>query len=401
MRMSLSVIVAALGVFAAGVSAPSPSRAASCVPSWRPVPSRAAAKHEWLNSVSARSLYDAWAVGRDYTEHWNGATWSIVPPARGGGSLDDVTVTSNGEAWAVGFAGRSALIEHWDGRRWERTPLAASAAHAQAAVGRGGYRVLRAVSGTDASNLWAVGWDERAYTSAQIRSGTFVEPDQIGVVLHWDGRTWTRIPLPRRWVTDRSLRDVAVTSRGTVWLVGDSSYADGSAGAALRWDGRRWQFFRLPAPSGADGVAIRSVAAVGADSVVAVGDAATTAGHLDGETWGLLFRFGNGTWTRRVPDYHGSFSFYEAVAARSPREVWIAQDDADPFNFAAGAQLFTGLHAGRPRTQLGMGQIIIGLAADSDGIWAVGGTGSGRADENDYDYANWRPLIERYGCATT
>ena len=371
----------------------------TCVPSWKTVPSGAERTHQQLVSVSARNPYDAWAVGQRYVEHWNGATWRIVPASRGGGLFHDVTEVSDAEAWAVGEVGRSALIERWDGRQWRRIQLGRPVAHARAAVGERAGRVLQAVSGIDATNVWAVGWDERTYTAAQQRNQMLIHPQYVGVVLHWDGRAWKEVPLPRRFVYDRPLNDLAVTPGGAVWVVGEGSYTDQNGGAAIRWDGKRWKFYRLTGPAGDRGGGIQCGDGDRPDSVAAVGVAGTTPGHLDGEAWGLFYRFDKGRWTTRVPDYHGSSSSFDAVAARSPREVWIADNDADPFNFAEGTQLFTGRHPKKSaRSQLGQGQVIHSLAADSAGIWAVGGTGSGQADQNDNRYAHWQPLIARYSC---
>ncbi len=203
-----------------------------------------------------------------------------------------------------------------------------------------------------------------------------IHPEYVGVVLHWDGRAWKEVPLPRRFVYDRPLNDLAVPPGGAVWVVGEGSYTDQNGGAAIRWDGKRWKFFRLTGPAGTEGVVINAVTAIGRDSVAAVGVAGTTPGHLDGEAWGLF------TGSTRDAGRHASPTTTEALPAStpsrpaSPREVWIADNDADPFNFAEGTQLFTGRHPKKSaRSQLEQGQVIHSLAADSQYL-GIGGTGS-------------------------
>jgi hypothetical protein len=68
-----------------------------------------------LNSASALSATDVWAVGdsgfpgfnsRPLAEHWNGSTWTVVPvPVPAGiatGQLQGVSGAAPGDVWAVG-----------------------------------------------------------------------------------------------------------------------------------------------------------------------------------------------------------------------------------------------------------------------------------------------------------
>jgi len=90
-----------------------------------------------LQSVSASSPADAWAVGgADFGSHsvilhWDGQTWTVVsgpetqgvPPDPGDfGGLSAVTALSADSAWAVGALGASTVLLHWDGHSWTRTP---------------------------------------------------------------------------------------------------------------------------------------------------------------------------------------------------------------------------------------------------------------------------------------
>jgi hypothetical protein len=90
-----------------------------------------------LNDVFALAPDHAWAVGesvespgwgtkpsRVLVEHWDGATWSIVPapsPFSGENQLNGVSGTAPNDIWAVGFAldeedtVTTTLAMHWDG----------------------------------------------------------------------------------------------------------------------------------------------------------------------------------------------------------------------------------------------------------------------------------------------
>jgi hypothetical protein len=88
-----------------------------------------------VTSCDAVPTTDVWAVGtgqsttrqrsvNDYL-HSNGARWSSVkgplPPSRVA-SLDSVSADSRGDAWAVGSyfdgAGYHMMAEHWNGQTW-------------------------------------------------------------------------------------------------------------------------------------------------------------------------------------------------------------------------------------------------------------------------------------------
>lgn len=396
-RIALIVLVVALASAAAAVAPLHGHAADGCSYSWAVVDSAGAAR-AGLRAVAARSPYDVWAVGAGFAEHWNGARWKATPVRARTDYLRDVAVASNGEAWVVSSIGRAGLIEHWDGRAWLRVPLTATTARADdRGLGAGATRELDAVSAGAGNDVWAVGTDYRRYTKAQQIHAVSVKPDHKGVILHWDGRTWTRPRVPAPALLERAFTDVVVAPSGDVWVVGRSSNT--GDGIALRWQGEKWQTFRLPAPAGSEGVWDMSVAAAGDSAVVAVGTAPSGPNHLMGVSWGVIYRWNGRQWARRIPNYFETWEEFDAVATPSERETWIADNDTDPFRFANGTQLFTALHPQRAlRTQLAKGLIINDLAYDGRETWAVGATETGSADPYDYSYARSKPLIERSVC---
>jgi len=116
-----------------------------------------------LQSVSASSPADAWAVGgADFGSHsvilhWDGQTWTVVsgpetqgvPPDPGDfGGLSAVTALSADSAWAVGALGASTVLLHWDGHSWTRTPSPSPGTNLSEMV---------AVSGGPSGILWTAG----------------------------------------------------------------------------------------------------------------------------------------------------------------------------------------------------------------------------------------------------
>ncbi len=251
-----------------------------------------------LNGVKELSSTDAWIVG-DYTgvagfvpiaAHWNGAVWiQTAPPAPGakGNFLSGVDATGDADVWAVGGLNnaqdvRMPLVEHYTQTGWH--VVAAPKLHSA---------TLEAVTAVSAKDVWAVG---NQYT----KSG------QVTLVLHYDGRSWTRVPsanpgtgsdffngvdsagsrfvvatgsysvrkkvLPLlerwspssgKWVrmktgsapTKSYMTDIDATSASDAWSVGWS----GPQAVALHWNGSAWKTSAPAIPGGATATALRAI----------------------------------------------------------------------------------------------------------------------------------------------
>src|SRR5262249_47740377 len=89
-----------------------------------------------LESVSCNTATSCFAVGADLdtgkalVEHWNGSAWKVVsvpsPPAQDLVELTSVSCASASSCYAVGetqkFDTQTALIEHWNGATWSLVP---------------------------------------------------------------------------------------------------------------------------------------------------------------------------------------------------------------------------------------------------------------------------------------
>jgi hypothetical protein len=193
-----------------------------------------------FGSVAATSPSNAWAVGstglnsegsaqQTLIEHWNGSTWTRVPsPDEGTASLlDSVTAVSADNAWAVGYYVAAngtyrTLSMFWNGSKWTLVPSPTP----------GGDGQLLGVTFSWTNNIWAAG---------------IVNPTRCGhgpacqtLVEHWNSITgkWSVIPSPNPPADYLDmLWGISAVSRSDIWAAGTTDY--GST-LIIHWDGRAW-----------------------------------------------------------------------------------------------------------------------------------------------------------------
>ena len=248
----------------------------------------------YFNDVTAVSPTDVWAVGltgggpgagtgtdnATLIEHWNGRTWARVasPALPSASGLDSVSATSAGNIWAVGWTGANAnsgtdrtLIEHWNGHAWTRVPSPSGVPGVRSS--------LRSVVALSASDAWAVG------VQHELRNA-------LVFIVHWNGKTWTKVhaPTPGPGAT---LMGVAATGPDNVWAVGQTT-TNGvcspakCATAMVHWNGRRWSVVPSPNPPSDRLNALFSISFVSGRNAWAVGTtdyAKTLIIHWNGHTW--------------------------------------------------------------------------------------------------------------------
>jgi hypothetical protein len=193
----------------------------------------------WVLGVSATSANNAWAVGQHITAtggvrtlilHWNGRAWSkVASPSspKGLSPLQGVSATSATNAWAVG----GSLILHWNGRAWSKVASPNPSAR---------INLLDAVSATSATNAWAAG-------DSITAGGVFRT-----LILHWDGRGWSKVASPNPRTNISMLLGVSATSATNAWAVGGYC-AVGCTGLdqeydalILHWNGTAWSKVAAP-----------------------------------------------------------------------------------------------------------------------------------------------------------
>jgi hypothetical protein len=324
--------------------------------------------HGQLNSVSAASASDAWAVGLSGTYphvstlmlHWDGQAWSRVtsPTVLDGVPrfLIGVTAVSASDAWAVGFTGalpgpagpaRSdrALLLHWDGMRWSQ-----ATGLPETAAGLSGI----AMSGHDG---WAVG-----------ESAIAGHPQAL--ILRWNGARWHPVPAP---AGVPGLTKVALTPAGTAWAIGAAPERGSltTRGVLIRWNGNTWQRTSFPIAGPAN--SLLGIAAGPDGTAWAVGQHATAVSQLKirAASPPLSMRWTGAAW-QAVPAPGANGGFYSVTIAPGPAVWAVGGGDAGPL-----AMRWTGTSWAQVPAPIGDnpqatgGLADVAFSAPSDG-WAVG-----------------------------
>lgn len=180
---------------------------------------------------------------------------------------------------------------------------------------------------------------------------------------------WAVVPTPAVG-SESQLDAIAFGAGGDAWAVGASGQLDvDSQTLAEHWTGRSWTVVPTPNPAGADSAHLLDVAAIGADDVLAVGHWVP---HGSAAFEPLVERWDGAAWSVvATPTPPGGVATLEAVAARSPRDVWVVGSSSagtltEHWDGAAWTIV--------PSPNAGVaGNILEGVAAvASNDVWAAG-----------------------------
>ena len=187
-----------------------------------------------VQSISAISTNDVWAAGwinysgntsSTQIQHWDGTQWTVITsPNVGTGSnrLFGIVALNDNDVWAVGdsvapdtgieYPNRT-LIEHWDGASWTVVPSPNVEYNNLVRD-----NVLQGIVAVSANDLWAFGY------FAANPSGE--SGDEFTLVLHWDGTSWSVVPTPDPTGAPTIVNDplnAGVFTSGSLWLVGSEA----------------------------------------------------------------------------------------------------------------------------------------------------------------------------------
>ena len=281
-----------------------------------------------LHAVAAVSATDVWAVGcsggcngaDSLVLHWNGKKWSkIASPDPGAGfdELTGVSAVSARSVWAVGYACNVAncdgtgnvfrtLVMHWNGKKWSTV-----ASPDPSTVSN----LLYGVTAVSATDVWAAG--SQTPDASTLLSTT--------LVLHWNGKKWSRVHSPTVSDASTTLYGVSADSATDAWAVGnectDPACPDPGITTdtfTMHWNGKKWSKVASPSFGGTNNV-LFGVRALKPDNAWAVGDSSVT---------GALTEHWNGTKWSQVPAANpgSAFNDLEAVSAASATDIWAVGD---------------------------------------------------------------------------
>ena len=305
-----------------------------------------------LDSVACVGVTDCMIVGSSrhhnrllsFAARWLGAGWSLhVFASPRGASLTAVSCATAASCTAFGSFARGGQLttpfaEHWNGAGWSRQKLRIPRRGSVTGLaGRGDVTSLAAVSCPLAGRCVAVGQvtdhegDQAALAEQWVRSrwslqrppnvtiplpadlqgvscsgttacmavGNTTDVNEVALIEHRNGSTWTVQPNPAGTYTsgnyESPLVDVSCASAADCIAVGQVAAATGNDIKPLveRWAGARWTLQNPPSPTGAASSGLSGISCSAANACMAVGSFATAAGvsqevfaeRWDGTEW--------------------------------------------------------------------------------------------------------------------
>lgn len=358
----------------AGGSATASATATAC-DNWAGTqPANPGATTNSLRGVAVLSACNAWAVG-DYEsigdvpetliEHWNGSSWKVVAspdPGTEDNALFGVRGASPTNIWAVGYRETGnipkALILHWNGHTWKEV---------SSSTPSGDFSVLEAVRVVSATNAWAVGEDGSA-------SGTV----ENTFVLHWNGHSWKQVrsPSPQPAGPDSTLSGVAATSGTDAWAVGSFTTSSSTAKTLiLHWNGRSWTKVSSPDPGSYN--ELDAVGATSRTNAWAVGHFSTT--NSTGQRT-LILHWNGHKWHQVASPNPGgptAVNFLLGVTATSAKNAWAVGGTG---GFRTLILRWNGTRWARVLSpNVGQNGLLAVAASSASNVWAVGqGSDQGR-----------------------
>jgi hypothetical protein len=192
---------------------------------------------EITSAAIAPDAHDAWLFGWDdasppVSAHFNGSAWSQAQlPVY----VQQASALSPSDIWAVGGTGwaQSADVMRWNGTSWNNVKLPALHLPRGEVLGE-----LGQVATVAPGNVWV---------AADLQSGQIENLYSAVLLLHWNGRTWQQVTVPRGLISGQFYGvDMSQDGSGGLWL---TTVPWGSAKeVVLHYTGGQWQ--RASAPNG-------------------------------------------------------------------------------------------------------------------------------------------------------
>lgn len=230
----------------------------------------AIAHSSMLRAISMDSPTDGWAAGlwfdgpvglvtsvRGLLLHYDGTTWHQVPsPVNNGIAGIHMLSATNGWAYTDSGDGHGLQILRYNGSVWQVQHVPASATTAGMMLTLTGVEVLpdgqvwiagqrNPCSGDGCSS--DAGSDSSSASSTSSTQGAAGQSESVGVILHYDGASWT----VQTTVANSVLNSVAMAGPDDGWAVGEDASTDGPPSPAtifLHYSGGRWTRVAVAVP---------------------------------------------------------------------------------------------------------------------------------------------------------
>jgi hypothetical protein len=312
--------------------------------------SRLAVPGNEVYGVAEPAPGDVWAAvtkrqgGR--LAHWDGSRWRLYAAMSFTGTTEVSNVLlafSPHDVWAVGDAGldpgvpasrtnlrrpwlRNHLTAlHWDGTSWRSV--------AMPSLGPGDGEVsVRLLRGSAPDSIWALGEYTQYRRKLVDGKREWVGSGGGEFLLHWDGRRWSRQPLPNGQLsTNRrdsfALDDMAPAPDGSLWCSGRRWFGPDNKGdlfvpVVLRLQDGRWRITASSATATPLGdwrdVMLSSISLTSERDVWISGHTESSGArsvlwHWDGSSWSTTHLD-----TSQLPGR----SYVSRVLALAPHDVW-------------------------------------------------------------------------------
>jgi hypothetical protein len=191
-----------------------------------------------LYGVVDLSPTDAWAVGSSFLGslalHWNGRSWVNVPVPSSGGFTEGIdavaAIPGTSEIWALEAASGGQFMLKWNGSAWRGYPL-------PPARGKLKEYTLSDVAASSSGNAWDVGYSFSASDT------------QPSVTVHWTAGKWSVVSSPSPQPANE-LFGVTTRSASSAFAVGVaySPFQSTASGLLLQWNGATWSRVKVPTP---------------------------------------------------------------------------------------------------------------------------------------------------------
>jgi hypothetical protein len=217
---------------------------------------------------------------------------------------------------------------------------------------------LLSVTAISASNAWAVG----ETNSTPSRS----------VVLHWNGRAWSKVAIP---VSSYSgVIGMSAVSADNAWLVGNhcpDQCTKPETTLILHWNGAAWSPVASPNPAGK----VNFLSAVSASSSADAWAVGSTCTISTGDCVPLLLHWNGRAWARVASPAPGLSDTLVAVATISTGDAWAVGRACDPGCFEPLVMHWNGTKwstSAIPSVGSGASQLSGVAAISASDVWAVG-----------------------------